>query len=123
MIHRHRLASGLLTSVVLLGSACKEKAATTTTTGTELPPPHTAAAQKDAALDRQLIDFMVPQQEQTILMSKKAIERAEHPEVKELASRLIAEQEPSNVQLKAWRHDWFGSDATPAWNTCRRYLA
>ena len=66
-----------------------------------------------ADLDQAFIDMMVPHHKSAIEMAKVAKERAEHPEIKDLADDIITAQEGEIGQLEAWRTSWFGSAATP----------
>ena len=66
-----------------------------------------------ATFDQAFIDMMVPHHESAVAMAEIALERAEHPEIKQLAGEIVAAQESEIEQLRAWRADWFGSDQTP----------
>ena len=66
-----------------------------------------------AAFDRQFIDMMVPHHQGAVEMAKVAQQRAEHPEIKEMAAAVIRTQEAEINKMKAWRKSWFGSDQTP----------
>ena len=63
--------------------------------------------------DRQFIDTMVPHHQGAVEMAGIAQQRGEHPEIKEMARAIIADQEREIGQMKAWRLAWFGSDQTP----------
>jgi uncharacterized protein (DUF305 family) len=67
----------------------------------------------NSTFDRQFIDMMVPHHEGAVEMAKVAQERGEHPEIKSLASDIIAAQNAEISQMKSWRRQWFGSDQTP----------
>lgn len=64
--------------------------------------------------DQLFIDMMVPHHQGAVEMAKIAQERAEHPEVKEMAEAIIAGQDEEIIQMKNWRHAWYGSSDTPA---------
>jgi uncharacterized protein (DUF305 family) len=68
----------------------------------------------DAPLDRAFIDMMVPHHESAIAMAEIAQERAEHPELRQLADDVVAAQSAEISQLKDWRLEWFGSADTPS---------
>jgi uncharacterized protein (DUF305 family) len=63
--------------------------------------------------DRMFIDMMVPHHQAAIEMALVAQEKAEHPELKQMADQIIADQEREVGQLKTWRQQWYGSDVTP----------
>jgi uncharacterized protein (DUF305 family) len=63
--------------------------------------------------DQMFIDMMVPHHQAAIEMALVALEKAEHPEIKQMAAQIIADQEKEIEQLKTWRQEWYGSDVTP----------
>lgn len=75
--------------------------------------PAPSASAEGAAIDLAFIDMMVPHHQSAVEMAKLATERAQHPELRTMADEIIAAQEREIAQLKGWRQDWFGSDATP----------
>lgn len=64
--------------------------------------------------DQLFIDMMVPHHQGAVEMAKIAQERAEHPEIKEMADVIIAGQDEEIIQMKNWRQAWYGSSDTPA---------
>jgi uncharacterized protein (DUF305 family) len=58
--------------------------------------------------DQRFIEAMIPHHESAISMAKEAQQKAEHPEIKELASAIITAQEAEIAQMKQWMLDWFG---------------
>lgn len=68
----------------------------------------------DAPLDRAFIDMMVPHHESAIAMAEIAQERAERPELLELADDIVATQTAEINQMQDWREQWFGSADTPS---------
>lgn len=68
----------------------------------------------DPSIDRAFIDMMVPHHESAVAMAEIALERAEHPELRELAQDIIDAQSAEIGQLKEWRAQWFGSSDTPS---------
>jgi uncharacterized protein (DUF305 family) len=56
---------------------------------------------------------MVPHHQAAIEMALLARQKAEHPELKQMADQIIADQEKEVGQLKTWRQQWYGSDVTP----------
>jgi uncharacterized protein (DUF305 family) len=69
-----------------------------------------------ASLDQQFIDMMVPHHQGAVEMATIAQQRAEHPEIKQLAEAIIRSQDAEIAQMKGWRKAWFGSDQTPPMN-------
>ncbi len=67
----------------------------------------------DQSFDIQFIDMMVPHHQGAIEMAKIAEQRAEHPELTQMADAIVSAQEGEISQMKAWRLEWFGSDQTP----------
>jgi uncharacterized protein (DUF305 family) len=102
----HLLALMLCTVAV----GCERRSTTTTTSGEV----HTTAGSTETgSFDRQFIDMMVPHHEQGIMMATMAVERAEHPELKAMARKMLAEQQREVAEMKSMRNQWFGSAVTP----------
>ena len=74
---------------------------------------HGGSAAGTAEYDQNFIDGMVPHHQAAIDMARVAQRKAEHPEIKQLADAIVADQEREIGQMKAWRQAWFGSDQTP----------
>lgn len=96
---------------VLAAAGCEKKSSTTTTTAGESTASPTSS--ESASFDLQFIDMMVPHHEQAVMMSKMAEERAEHPELKTMARKMIDDQSREITEMKSMRKQWFGSDTTP----------
>jgi uncharacterized protein (DUF305 family) len=64
--------------------------------------------------DQMFINMMVPHHQGAVEMARIARERAEHPEIKEMADAIIAGQEEEITQMKDWKQDWYGSSDTPS---------
>jgi uncharacterized protein (DUF305 family) len=60
-----------------------------------------------APFDLQFIDTMSEHHRSAIEMAKIAEEKAQHPEVKAFAGKIIAAQQKENEQMKAWRDQWY----------------
>lgn len=104
----------IVSLIALVAAAGCQKSSTpppTTTTGGETTASTTS--NDGASFDRQFIDMMVPHHEQGIHMAKMAEERAEHPEVKAMARKMIDEQQRDISEMKSMRKQWFASDTTP----------
>ena len=67
-----------------------------------------------AAFDEMFINMMVPHHQGAVEMAKIALERAEHPEIKEMANAIISSQEGEITQMKDWKQQWYGSSDTPS---------
>ena len=64
--------------------------------------------------DARFIDEMIPHHQAAIDMGREALAKAEHPEIHDLAQRIIASQQGEIDQMKAWRAAWYpGVAATP----------
>ena len=59
--------------------------------------------------DRAFIDAMIPHHQSAIDAAKAAATRAERPEIKQLASDIIAAQQREIDQMRQWRTSWYGS--------------
>jgi uncharacterized protein (DUF305 family) len=58
-------------------------------------------------VDLMFIDMMTPHHASAIAMAEVALERAEHPELAELAEAIIASQQTEIDQMQAWRDEWY----------------
>ncbi|MFO2971178.1 DUF305 domain-containing protein [Legionella pneumophila serogroup 10] len=67
---------------------------------------------KDTQYDKRFIDLMIPHHEAAIMMAKDALKNATHPEIKEMAQKIIDTQQKEIEQLKTWRNQWYGSEQT-----------
>lgn len=64
--------------------------------------------------DQMFINMMVPHHQGAVEMARIAQERAEHPEVKEMADAIISGQDEEITLMKNWKQDWYGSSDTPS---------
>jgi uncharacterized protein (DUF305 family) len=62
----------------------------------------------DAYYDLRFIEMMIPHHEGAIAMAQDALKDSQHPEVKEMAQKIIDSQQKEIEQLKAWRKHWYG---------------
>lgn len=62
----------------------------------------------DATFDLRFMDAMIPHHEGAIAMAKDALNKAKHPELKQLANEIIASQQAEIDQMKQWRKTWYG---------------
>jgi uncharacterized protein (DUF305 family) len=97
---------------------------TRTTNPTPTPAPTEAAAPTPAAepshtehataeADLMFIDMMIPHHQQAMQMAEMAQTRAQRPEVKEMASKMQADQKREVEKMKEWRSGWY-ADAPQA---------
>lgn len=64
----------------------------------------------DGSMDAMFIVGMVPHHEDAIEMAELALTRAEHPELKALAQRIIDTQSAEVEQMEEWYLDWYGEE-------------
>ncbi len=64
----------------------------------------------DAPFDIRFIDAMIPHHESAIMMAQMAQQRAERPEIKQLAEAIIRVQSAEIEQMKQWRAAWTQSE-------------
>lgn len=57
--------------------------------------------------DLVFIDLMIPHHESAVVMAQIALERAEHPEIIELANNIISSQTAEIAQMESWRAAWY----------------
>lgn len=61
----------------------------------------------DMDVDLMFIDMMTPHHQSAMAMAEVALERAEHPELAELAQDIIDAQQAEIEQMQAWRDEWY----------------
>jgi uncharacterized protein (DUF305 family) len=89
------------------------------TASVALPTPTTSARPATTAapaFDQLFIDMMVPHHEGALGMARIAQQRAERPEIRQMAEDILRSQNAEISRMRQWRREWFGSDATPAMN-------
>lgn len=64
-------------------------------------------AREVGTVERMFIEEMVPHHQDAIDMADLAIEKAEHPELRELARQIKRSQTEENDQMRSWYRDWF----------------
>jgi len=62
--------------------------------------------QTGSELDELFINMMVPHHQGAVAMANIALERAEHPEIKDMANAIIASQQAEINQMKSWKQKW-----------------
>jgi uncharacterized protein (DUF305 family) len=73
-------------------------------------------AEMASTLDKHFIEQMIPHHDGAIVMANLALEKAKHPEIKTLATAIIAAQTAEIQDMNSWYQDWFGA-AVPKVNT------
>ena len=61
-------------------------------------------------IDAHFIEQMIPHHEDAITMAQIALTKAEHQEIKTLASDIVKAQSEEITQMKGWYKSWFGKD-------------
>lgn len=56
--------------------------------------------------DNHFLNMMIAHHEGAVTMSEEAQQKAEHPEIKQLADRIIKAQAPEIEQMKKWKAAW-----------------
>lgn len=60
--------------------------------------------------DRAFIDAMIPHHQGAIVDARAAIEKATHPELKELAKNIVKTQQREINQMQQWRSEWYPAE-------------
>ncbi len=61
----------------------------------------------DAPYDLHFIDMMIEHHQMGIDMAKMAQNKASHAELKDLATKMVEDQQKDTEQLKKWRDEWY----------------
>ena len=103
---RRRIAAGLLAAgVVLTVSGCGSDS-TTATPGASSSSNATDQASVHNAADTTFINDMTPHHEGAVAMAELAPSRASSAQVKDLAARILAAQEPEITQMAGFAKAW-----------------
>jgi uncharacterized protein (DUF305 family) len=62
---------------------------------------------KDDQFDLRFMNAMLPHHEAALTMAKEAVEKSNHPEIKQLAQAILSSQQQEIDQMKQWRKDWY----------------
>ncbi|MRR10899.1 DUF305 domain-containing protein [bacterium] len=68
------------------------------------------ATRHAGGVDSMFIEEMIPHHDDAIAMAEIGIERAEHPELRELARDITRVQSAQNEQMRDWYSEWFDAD-------------
>lgn len=71
--------------------------------------------------DESFIALMIEHHQGAIDMAQLALERAEHPEIRQLAQDIITAQQREIEQMRAWSQEWFGTAAPAARHSMSRH--
>lgn len=107
MMRARALTAALAATAAALTGCGGDNAATTTSHGG--PPPPSSAQQQAQDHNQADISFaqdMIPHHAQAIQMARLAPDRAQSPQVKELASRIEQAQDPEIEAMTAWLQAW-----------------
>lgn len=96
---------GLVTLLIL--SAC----APTATEPSNVP---VTGPEGEPVFEADFIRMMVPHHEGAVEMAKIAQERAEHPEIKQMAEDILTTQSSEIEQMRGWLKEWYGSEEIPS---------
>lgn len=109
-MHRHVRRLALLGTASLAGvvlTACGGDTTTSTDSGGAPSPATTASATATPnAADVAFAQQMIPHHQQAIAMAEMAAEQASTPEVKALAERIKAAQDPEIATMTKWLQSW-----------------
>ncbi len=61
----------------------------------------------DDQFDLRFLNAMIPHHEGAVMMAKDALNKAKHPELKQLANEIIASQQTEINQMKQWKQAWY----------------
>lgn len=114
--NRSWIVMGWLVLATLVLAACSSlpgQTSTVNSTGMMGNTPGASVPNTGTAFDELFINMMVPHHEGAVEMAKIALERAEHPEIKEMANAIISSQQDEITMMKSWKQEWFGSSDTP----------
>lgn len=69
--------------------------------------PHGHAEMKDAPYDLQFIDTMSMHHQHGIDVAKQAVSKAQNAELRELAKKMVSDQQKDIAKMKSWRDQWY----------------
>ncbi|MBM4413661.1 MAG: DUF305 domain-containing protein [Chloroflexi bacterium] len=78
-------------------------------------PDHSAHAMgEDGPYDARFIDSMIIHHRGAVEMAQEALEKAERPELKQMAQAIIDAQNTEIDQMRAWREEWYPGEGISA---------
>jgi len=69
------------------------------------------ALAKADPFDRAFIDEMIPHHQGAILMARAELQKGKDPELKKIATAIIAAQTTEIEQMNSWRKQWYGTES------------
>jgi len=64
-------------------------------------------------IDRNFIEQMIPHHQDAITMADIALQKAQHEEIKTLATNIKTSQSDEIAKMRNWYKNWYGSDVSP----------
>ena len=74
-------------------------------------------------IDQHFIEVMIPHHAQAVEMADIALSRAQHPEIKKLATDIKKDQNREIQQMKAWYKAWYGKEVPTTLMTEQEMMA
>ena len=62
--------------------------------------------------DKTFIDQMIPHHQGAIRMARVQLDKGKDPQLRKLATAIIAAQSKEIEQMNSWRMDWYGAEST-----------
>lgn len=78
------------------------------TGGMSMPMDAMSVAEGPEPYDQRFLTAMIVHHQDALTMGRDALTKAEHAEIKQLATAIIAAQEAEIAQMQAWQAQWFG---------------
>lgn len=63
-------------------------------------------------IDAHFIEQMIPHHESAITMADIALQKGEHPEIKQLAQDIKRSQGEEIIKMRSWYKDWYGKEVS-----------
>jgi uncharacterized protein (DUF305 family) len=61
----------------------------------------------DSKFDLRFINAMIPHHEGAVTMAEEALKKSQRPEIKQLATEIIRDQQQEIAQMQQWRKAWY----------------
>lgn len=61
-------------------------------------------------MDQEFIENMIPHHQDAVDMSNMALNKAEHPQIKQLARNISTSQSREIAEMRQWYKEWYGTD-------------
>jgi uncharacterized protein (DUF305 family)/uncharacterized cupredoxin-like copper-binding protein len=72
----------------------------------------TALCTASGPFDEAFLRMMIPHHQSAVAMAQVALDRATHPEIKQLAQGIVDSQQREIAQMQEWRTAWYGATPT-----------